>query len=102
MTDALKLDGAELLAAGSLLIEAFATMTNGDADAHGTYLPSLAGIGAEVDRYLVGLGVARASLADAAKTASRTLASVTEESGELDALIAGSLPEDFALGGRRS
>jgi hypothetical protein len=101
MTDALKLDGAELLAAGRLLIEASATMTSGDAGDLG-YLPSLTGIGAEVDRYLVGLGVARASLADAAKTASRTLASVTEESGELDALIAGSLPEDFALGGRRS
>jgi len=101
MTEELKLDEADLLVAGRSLVEASATMTSGDAGDLG-YLPSLTGIGAEVDRYLVGLSTARASLADAAKTAGRALASVAGESGELDALIAASLPEDFALGGRRS
>lgn len=98
MSGRLKLSDAELAEAGQALVAACSVMTSGGRTPDGG-LPSLTGIGPEVDLHVRGLMVARAALADAAKTASESVASVMHDSGALDAAIADALYEGFAVKG---
>ena len=102
MAAGLKLDDQALSAAGQALVTASFVMVNGNARVPSVQLQSLTGIGARVDLYLRGLAVARAALADAAKTASVVVADLMQESSVLDALIAGNLGTGFAVGKGRS
>lgn len=60
-------------------------------------LPSLSGIGADVSGYLRGASLARASLADAAKTAGRAVNELMLHSDLLDARAASALQRGFAV-----
>lgn len=97
MAGGLQLDDGALALARRALVSASDVMVSGNARMPAETLPSLSGIGARVDLHLRGLAVARTALADAASTAGAAVASVMRESSELDAAIAGSLPEGFAV-----
>ncbi|MGO1538024.1 MAG: hypothetical protein ACTHZ9_00095 [Leucobacter sp.] len=60
---------------------------------------SLTGIGEIVDLHLRGIAVARAALADAAKTAGESVAGVVCETDEADRTTAESLYTGFAVDG---
>jgi len=65
----------------------------------GAGFASLTGIEDEVDMFLRGVQLARASLADAAKTAARGLRELMGEASALDAQLAASLDAGFAVRG---
>lgn len=60
---------------------------------------SLTGIGADVEQYLRGLRVARAALADAARTAGQSIRSLMREATDLDSAAAASLDSGFLVRG---
>lgn len=99
MADRLSLDDLSLGEAGRALVTASSAMAHGNARVPTTVLPSLTGIGERIDLYLRGLAVARAALADAARTASMEIAVAMRESADLDAAIATRLPGGFAVRG---
>lgn len=63
------------------------------------HVASLTGIGGDVQQFLSGVSVARAALADAARTASQAVAGVMRESTALDTQLATSLSSEFAVAG---
>lgn len=98
MGDRLSLADSELSAAGVSLGMAADSMAGGRSRRTPGTLKSLSGIGGEVDEYVRGVQMAREALGDAAKTASRTVSSLMEESAELDAYLASTVYSGYALG----
>lgn len=96
MSDSLKLNDAVLSGAGRKLVEAAVGMLNNNVR-RPVAVPTISGASAEIDIYLRGLSVARAALADAAKSASLALSSTMERSAALDSEIAAALPAGYSL-----
>lgn len=97
MSDQLKLNDSELSAAGASLVTAsFVMVSDNNARPTGQF-ESLSGIGGQVEHYLKGLSVARAALADAAKTGSESVAGVMRDSSDLDAYISTNLASGFSV-----
>lgn len=101
MAETLRLNDAELQIVGSLLVGAASTMVSGNVRRPTGDLPSLSGIGGTVTEYLQGVNVARAALADAARTGSEAVSRIMSESSELDRQIAFALGDDFAVAGEQ-
>jgi len=99
MAESLNINDQTLLAVGASLVSVASTMVSGNAARPAGELPSLSGIGAEVTLYLQGVNVARAALADAARTASETISRLISDGSELDRYIAESLGGGFAVKG---
>ncbi len=97
MSDRLELSDDALMQAGHTLVVASYVMTHDNVHRPTGLLASVSGVGPQLDRYLRGLAVARAALADAARTASEGVAAVMSESTELDSFIAVHLGQGFAL-----
>jgi hypothetical protein len=97
MSDGLRLEDSELSAAGASLVSASYVMVNDNKSRPKAQIDSLTGIGGQVEHYLKGLSVARAALADAAKTGSESISSVMRDSAELDAFISANLASGFAV-----
>lgn len=97
MSDGLRLDDAELSLAGAALVTASYVMTHANTSRPTAQIVSLTGIGGQIEHYLKGLSVARAALADAAKTGSESISSVMADSAELDAFISANLAAGFAV-----
>ena len=95
----MQLNDNVLTAGGATLVAAASTMTSENI-ARPSAPASLTGISADITLFLKGMQVARAALADAARTGSETVASVMRESSELDAFITRSLGESFAVKGQ--
>lgn len=95
----LYLDDEALLSAGEALVAVSTVMVEGNTAAPIGEISSLSGIGSEVRLYLQGLQTARASLADAAKTASGEIAGVMGDSAALDSHMAEALYAGFAVKG---
>lgn len=98
MGERLNLLDGELSAAGVSLGCAAGGMAGGSSGRPSGRLQSLNGIGSEIDDYLRGLQTAREALADAAKTASRTVGDLMANSAELDAHLARTVYAGYALG----
>lgn len=96
MSDSLKLNDAVLLESGRRLVEAAVGMLHNNVKRPAA-VPTISGASAEIDLYLRGFSVARAALADAAKSASLALSSTMEQSAALDSEIAAALPAGFSL-----
>jgi hypothetical protein len=99
MAESLSIDDQALLTVGASLVSIASTMVSGNAARPAGDLPSLSGIGAEVTLYLQGVNVARAALADAARTASEAVSELLSDGSELDRYIAESLGSGFAVRG---
>lgn len=99
MPEAVNLNDSALQAAGAYLVQASSTMTSDDARRPSGDLPGLTDIGATVTVYLTGVNVARAALADGARTGSESVAGLMQESTELDHEITQTLGAGFALRG---
>ena len=97
MSGAMRLSDAALSQAGRKLVEAAAGMLNGGAK-RPAVISTISGAGGEVSLYLRGFPVARAALADAAKSSSVAVSAVMEESAALDTAIASALPAGFTRG----
>ena len=96
MSDSLRLTDAALSGAGRKLLEAAVGMLKNNVGRPAA-VPTVSGASADIDLYLRGFSVARAALADAAKSASLTVSATMEQSDALDAEIAAALPAGFAL-----
>lgn len=99
MLESIRLEDALLQEAAASLVQASSMMTSENVSRPVGDLPSLTGIGASITLYLKGMNVARAALADAARTGAEALASVMSESTELDRYIADTLGTGFAVAG---
>lgn len=99
MAETVNLDDNILEAAGAYLVQASSMMTSGNVRRPSGDLASITGIGSAVTLYLKGLNVARAALADGARTGSETVSSIMSESTELDQYIAQTLGAGFAVEG---
>ena len=97
MAESMRLDDSLLQEAGASLVQASSAMTSENVSRPDGDLPSLTGIGVAITLYLKGLSVARAALADAARTGAESLAGLMSESTELDRYIADALGDDFAV-----
>ena len=97
MTDSLRLDDQVLHAAGEALVTASYVMVHNNLRAPTEAFDTLSGAGAQVEHYLKGMAVARAALADAAKTAGESIAALMRESEQLDELIASNLSTGYAV-----
>lgn len=97
----LELSDSELAAVAADLGGAATGMVSGHRPRPTSGLESLNGIAAEVDLYLRGLSVARAALADAAKSSGTLLASLITHSTDLDSALAGSLGPGYAVQGAK-
>lgn len=101
MTEAVKLDDAVLKTAGVSLVQASSMMTSDTVRRPSGDLPSLTGIDSTVARYLTGVSIARAALADGARTGSEAVAQVMSESAALDQYVFQTLGTGFAVDGGR-
>lgn len=99
MPSELRWSDEELASAGIFLTGAAHQMLTGSVARPRGELASLSGIGADVRTHLLGVSVARAALADAAKTAAQSLSQLMAASGELDETMAALLGEGFAVRG---
>jgi hypothetical protein len=97
MAENMRLNDGDLQFTGSVLVAAASGMTSGNVRRPAGDLPSVSGIGGAVTRYLQGVNVARAALADAARTGGEAVARIMSDSSELDRQIAQALGDDFAL-----
>lgn len=96
MSDVYLSEGS-LMMAVSALVRASEELTSENAGRPTSGFDSLTGIAGEVDLYLRGVSVARAALADAAKTAGRATRGLLEDASRLDATLAASLDSGFAM-----
>lgn len=99
MAESLRMNDEALLLVGASLVSIASTMISDNVRRPAGDLPSLSGIGAELTLYLRGLNVARAALADAARTASEAVSGLISDSSKLDRHIAQSLGTSFAVSG---
>lgn len=79
------------------LVGAAGQMTSGNAPRPTSGFESLTGISGDVDLYLRGLSVARAALADAARTAARSVREVMDQASRLDGKLAAALEADYSV-----
>lgn len=82
-----------------VLVEASNEMVSDNVARPKSGFGSLSGFAGEIDLYLRGVSVARAALADAAKTAGRSAHSLMESSASLDSQLAASLNTGYAVKG---
>lgn len=87
--------------ASAELVDAANLMVEGNTRRPSARLESLTGIGAQVEHYLKGLSVARAALADAAKTASESARDLGDEARAVDRQLSGALASGFAVQGKQ-
>lgn len=99
MGGGMELTDYALQAAGANFVHASSTMTSDNVSRPAGDLASLTGIGSSVTMYLKGLNVARAALADAARTGSESAAALMSESSELDSFISETLGTGYAVEG---
>lgn len=79
------------------LVGAASQMTSSNKPHPTTGFESLTGISADVDLYLRGLSVARGALADAARTAGRSVREVMDRASELDCEVAAALDAGYSV-----
>lgn len=102
MNGELSLDDVVLQSVGATMVQASSLMVSGNQPLPAGELPSLTGIGGRVTMCVQGFCLARAALADAAKTGGEAAATLMTESAELDAIIAHSLGAGFSVPERGS
>lgn len=101
MADRVQLDDTSLGEAGSALIAGAHLLVAGNLRLPADEIPSLIGVGGDVERFLQGLQLARSALSYAATSASESVAAMMRDSDALDREIAGSLSGIFSAKGRR-
>lgn len=97
MSDGLKVSDAVLEAASVHLADASRVMIEGNAALPAGPPATLTTLGEDIMRFVSGLSTSRLALADAAKTASMSVAGAMEDSSELDARLASALHSGFAV-----
>ena len=97
MSNHLSIDDQVLLTAGAALVYAAHQLSNDNVQRPEGDLHSLTGVGPTVSLFLDALNTARAALADAAHTASGSLAAVMREATQLDQQISASLGADYQV-----
>ena len=94
-----RLEDAVLGEAGSALTAAAHLMVAENARRPSATLPSLSGIGDDVEQYFQGLQLARSALSRAARSASEAVADMMQDSDALDRKIAGMLSGGLTVKG---
>ena len=97
MSEELALRDEDLVSAAMALDAASRRVTGGGSYPPDAVLPSLTGIGTEVDRHVQGLAVARDALAEAGSTASEALASLVQDTDTLDEHLAETMSQGDLL-----
>lgn len=97
MSDGVRLSDPALSGVVRALADAAQRMVSDNAARPAGMLPSLSGIGWELSEYLRGAALARAALADAAKTAGRTAGELMERSTDLDRRTSSALSSRFSV-----
>lgn len=95
----MELDDNILTIGGVYFGDAVAVMISDNVSRPSGDLSSLTDIGSTVTLYLKGLNVARAALADAARTGGDSVSTLMKDSTELDSFLAQSIGTGFALPG---
>ncbi|XPP26672.1 MAG: hypothetical protein ACNYNX_00385 [Leucobacter sp.] len=97
MSDDIEINEHALLASGAYFVQASSTMMSGNATRPRVGVESLTGIGSAVALHLEVMDLARAALADAARTGGESVSALMAESSELDRFIAQELGVGFAV-----
>lgn len=97
MTESLRIEEEQLGIARATLVAAARVMVEENTPVPRFWMRSINDIGGRVRWFLEGVGTARAALVDAAVSASRATAELSDESDDLEAELTESLRDGYAV-----